>query len=127
MGTNYYFHRDICPMCGKADETFHIGKSSYGWCFSLHVIPEEGINDLPDWEKMWESGIIADEYGKRLKPVEMKDIITRRGSKPVISSEWYSKNHAIPGPNGLARHKLDPQHCVKHGEGTWDCILGEFC
>ena len=42
MGTNYYLHRprtNECEHCGRADEAppLHIGKSSSGWCFSLHV------------------------------------------------------------------------------------------
>jgi len=35
-------------------------------------------------------------------------------------------NQAEPGPDGLARHKVNDGHCIGHGEGTWDLIIGEF-
>jgi len=54
MGTNYYLYpASPCKACGRSYEAKHIGKSSAGWCFLLHVIPEEGINDLEDWKKLW--------------------------------------------------------------------------
>ena len=42
MGTNYYFEdsSEVCECCGRGAESLHIGKSSGGWCFSLHVMPE---------------------------------------------------------------------------------------
>lgn len=48
MGTNYYYYQDVCPHCGKPDKKLHIGKSSGGWYFSLHIIPEEKIFNLKD-------------------------------------------------------------------------------
>jgi hypothetical protein len=133
MGTNYYLETpetEPCAHCGRADKTerLHIGKSSGGWCFSLHVIPEEGINDLPDWESRWQNGTIKDEYGDTLSPLGMLDVITARGWKErpdPLPQIWYDQNHAEPGPNGLSRHRIG-KHCVSHGAGTWDCITGEF-
>jgi hypothetical protein len=56
MGTNYYsVRRGVEELDSDAfwalrdedsDDCLHIGKSSLGWCFSLHVIPERGINTL---------------------------------------------------------------------------------
>jgi len=76
MGTNYYLKRrepqQPCPTCGctcKSDEKddLHIGKSSWGWCFGLHVIPELGINSLDDWVEEIEinrdTHHVVDEYG----------------------------------------------------------------
>lgn len=48
MGTNFYFYEN--PEINEED-ALHIGKSSAGWCFSLHIIPELGIRDLSDWTK----------------------------------------------------------------------------
>ena len=38
----------------------HIGKSSYGWHFSLCIYPELGINDLEDWKKLFSEYEIYD-------------------------------------------------------------------
>jgi hypothetical protein len=128
MGTNYYLREDACQHCGRSDERLHIGKSSAGWCFALHVIPEEGINSLDDWRIRWTKGRIFDEYGTEVSPDDLNDRITHRGR--AEPSGWtprdYAENHAEPGPNNMARHKIDGRHCVGHGEGTWDLIAGEF-
>jgi hypothetical protein len=141
MSTNYYLLKNRCPHCGREEERLHIGKSSVGWCFSLHVIPGAGINDLCDWKKLFVGGsAIVDEYDNETTPDEMQAVITSRRflSEPaddcsVIKAlgyksrdEFYKKNNCIQGPNGLLRHILDGSHCVKHGEGAWDCITGEF-
>jgi len=85
MGTNYYLQKKsgTCQTCGHCSEDpKHIGKSSGGWCFSLHVYPEENITTVT----------IVNEYGETISP----------------------------------RHRVDGKHCVGHGEGTWDYIIGEF-
>ena len=61
MGTNYYLHEpptNKCEHCGRQDEKepLHIGKSSVGWVFALHIIPEMGIEDLEDWIPLFNSG-----------------------------------------------------------------------
>ncbi len=82
MGTNFYLQTisNACKCCGRGDESekLHIGKSSGGWCFSLHVDPFEGINDLSDWiERMHTKGtVITNEYGETLSPPELLKIIT---------------------------------------------------
>ena len=130
MGTNYYLHTKApCSKCGRPFEAKHIGKSSGGWCFSLHVIPEEGINDLEDWQKLWskKGAFILDEYGDRVSESMMMKTITERKwlGTEVVPKQWYLSNFAEPGPNGLARYSLG-HGCIKHGKGTWDCITGEF-
>lgn len=53
----------------------------------------------------------------------------RSQKKPFGYASWdefYTRNNAVPGPNGLARHRIDMAHCIGHGAGTWDLILGEF-
>ena len=131
MGTNYYFREAVCPTCGRSDD-LHIGKSSCGWCFSLHVYPEKGINDLPDWQKLWDKpgSEIVDEYGSSIGTGQMIQYITERGFPWKIFNEhetgWCLANHAIPGPNGLARHALEEGRFIGHGAGTWDLEIGEF-
>ena len=131
MGINYYLEVDSCNACGRSRERLHIGKSSAGWCFSLHVIPERGINSLNDWEMLWadHDTKIVDEYGAIKTVDEMKDTILNRGD-PIHPTERLVDvtldNDALPGPNGLLRHKIG-SHCVGHGDGTYDLIPGEFC
>ena len=137
MGTNYYVVEDVCKHCGRGDDEIHIGKSSAGWCFSLHVTPEDDINSLDDWKKFWAGKEIRDEYGDKITEDRMLDVITNRGSKdngrdwdelPWGYDSWekfHLDNHSRQGPRGLLRHLIG-DHCVGNGEGTWDLIPGEF-
>ncbi len=146
MGTNYYFRKPLtnyCEHCGRSDPTeeLHIGKSSGGWCFSLHTYPEQGIHTLEDWEAIWPNGTILDEYGDELTKWEMLALITERSSSKACKawdSRWASNsgyfseeafhrsNHSERGPNGLLRHRIDGSHCIGHGPGTYDYIVGDF-
>ena len=76
MGTNYYWSEEACQSPCKhcrGGDRLHIWKSSGGWCFSLHVIPYEGINTLDDWKAKFAlpGSEIVDEYGTRLTAEEM--------------------------------------------------------
>ena len=128
MGTNYYLHQDACPNCGRSDDRLHIGKSSSGWCFSLHVDPSEGINSLANWQARWSKpgSIIVDECKQRVTPEQMISIIRERSGRVTAENMDLKANDAELGPNGLARHRLG-RHCVGHGDGTYDLIPGEFC
>jgi hypothetical protein len=134
MGTNYYW------IDGRNPEArTHIGKSSAGWVFGLHVYPEDNINDLIDWVRFWDGqeGWIENEYNDKVEIPDMLTIITKRGREegdacfersPACYPSWESfhkENHSQNGPRGLVRSLLS-RHCIKHGEGTWDCIVGEF-
>lgn len=143
MGTNYYLHeKPACPTCGHcADEPLHIGKSSGGWTFALHAIPEEGLHTLEDWIDRWSKpgAWIRNEYEEGITPEKMLSVITERKSirPPDDPTAWVStfyaneyefhaKNGSMRGPNGLARRVIRPGYCIGHGEGTWDYIVGEF-
>ena len=140
MGTNYYLHqKPDCECCGRPFEPLHIGKSSAGWCFALHALPERGIHDLEDWWKLWcaDGAIIKNEYGERITADVMLEIVTKRSRDkrwddlrwPYMGypteEEFHYLNQSQRGPNELLRAKLGGR-CVKHGDGTWDCIIGEF-
>jgi hypothetical protein len=136
MGTNFYWSESACPTCGHAEEELHIGKSSGGWCFSLHVIPEKGINSLKDWQERFArtNSRIHDEYGDVLTPAEMTSRITNRFGRPFEEQTWpmyrdeadfHAQNDSERGPNGLLRHRIGP-YCVGHGDGTYDLIAGVF-
>ncbi len=130
MGTNYSWHR--APPCDKCGHTsvapLHIGRSSGGWCFGLHVYPESGPLNLGEWTRLWESGVILDGYDEEVSLEQMLDIITDRGESGCRKEDalWYQRNSAMPGPKGLARHRIDTQHCIGHGKGTWDLLVGDF-
>jgi hypothetical protein len=133
MGTNYYLetkYKDACSHCGRGPDVVrrHIGKSSGGWCFALHVYPEYGINDLADWHPLLMLGHIFDEYGETIPIDVMYHIITNRGfqNSPTPDECFLEDNYAELGPNGLARAKIDMRHCIGHGDGTWDCVIGDF-
>jgi hypothetical protein len=129
MGTNYYWIADACPHCHRGSR-IHIGKSSAGWCFGLHVgagDEDSAPTDLDGWRERWNrpGSAIVDEYGEVVTPEEMERRVTdrwwhRRGDFD------YASNSAVMGPNGLARHRIDGRFCIGHGEGTWDLLVGEF-
>ena len=130
MSTNYYAvdRRDVCQPCGHGEKRRHIGKSSRGWCFALHVYPEEGIDTLDDWVNLFTSGmLIEDEAGVALTVREMMDVISTR-SWPLrgYTREFLDMNRAEPGPNNLLRARVDGERCIGHGPGTWDYIIGDF-
>jgi hypothetical protein len=145
MGTNFYLHPQAdCKCCGRPFEPLHIGKSSAGWCFSLHVIPEEGIISLDDWRVRWSlpGAIIRNEYGETISPEQMESTIAERSysKKGDWESEWWGgafqrcrseehfhqMNNSERGPNFLLRHRVDGRHCIGHGSGTYDYIAGQF-
>lgn len=155
MSTNYYLVynekvTDKCPCCEQEitkNKELHLGKSSSGWTFALHVYPEQGIHTWGDvlYEILYatcKGGWIKDEYGTEVETDMFIDIVTERGSDNTID-EMVEKNNrlgfstvesvgyylaynmAVRGPNNLLRHKID-RCCVGHGEGTYDYIVGEF-
>jgi hypothetical protein len=141
MGTNYYLHSDpkVCPTCGhdSGPEPLHIGKSSGGWCFSLHVEPGQPDHpqSLEDWIAAWSApgAHIRNEYGEGIEPERMLSTITeRKWSRDGLPhgyeswDEFHRRNGSVAGPNGLIRSRPDGLHCVGHGPGTWDLIAGEF-
>ena len=85
MGTNYYLRtgKKITKTCDcgfehELDEKLHIGKSSWGWKFVLHIIPERGINELEDWEELFKTGKIFDEYNNEITVEQMMNCILNR-------------------------------------------------
>ena len=75
-------------------------------------MPGDNITTLDDWRELWgkPSAFIRDEYGDKIPIQAMEEIITQR--------RWRGE---FP-----TRHELDGRHCIAHGNGTWDCIVGEF-
>ena len=127
MGTNYYHEVVKCEHCG-ASERYHLGKSSGGWCFSLHVDPENGIHDLPDILTRFDNkgGRIVNEYGDVVSVTQFLEVVSERSwQDSPFPDGWLEANHAVLGPRNIARHKIEGA-CIGHGSGTWDYIVGEF-
>lgn len=125
MGTNYYAHIGCCDKCGRPDRKLHIGKSSYGWAFLLATHPLEGIHDWPDWEReLAKPGVrIINEYGDNCTLDDLRNTVTNRPPNPGKSNpgnhySWFDEK------TGLMRNR--GPYCAKNGEGTWDCVIGEF-
>lgn len=76
MGTNYYLRINACECCKRYDE-LHIGKSSAGWKFMFHKIPEKA-EDYSQWLELLLKGDIYDEYGQY---VPLKDFLERVDKK----------------------------------------------
>jgi hypothetical protein len=136
MGTNYYARENYCEHCQRGDE-LHIGKSSAGWHFALHIIPERDLIDLDSWTAFLTDTTVKrpifDEYGSPVTFEELMKVITERSHKredvPLGYANWrdfHRQNYSQAGLNGLVRCQLK-NNCVGHGEGTWDYCIGEFC
>ena len=125
MGTNYYAIKThpIEETAFQKPVTQHIGKSSAGWCFSLCV---NTFKSLEEWIIIFNdpSITIIDEYGANIDPSTMVQIITERSWQK--RPDWWESKSML-GPNNLLRHQIDNSHCIGHGEGTFDLIIGEFC
>lgn len=144
MGTNYYWHRDSCAHCGRSDEPVHIGKSSGGWCFGLHVAEPGSVvtvgsvelpHDLNGWRILFDmpGSKIVNEYGEEITAERMLVEITERGRPPDaqgFDAEWLGRNNATVGPNNLARHTGFHRYGEWGRPGpeneTWDYCYGEF-
>lgn len=158
MGMNYYLvynekEANTCHCCGHEttkNKELHLGKSSSGWTFALHVYPDQGIHTWGDvlYEVMQatgKGGWIKDEYGTEVEIEMFVGIVTERGSDKTLDERvafmnipgWYSpmayrsvdellkRNNAVAGPNNLLRHKIG-NGCIGHGDGTYDYLVGEF-
>lgn len=112
MSTNFYWREHdelICPCCKREYEYLHIGKSSVGWAFQLRIYPEQNINNLEDWVKLWcKSGQIFNEYGES---VNITDMLSTIMARPAIAGQ--AIKHAESSG-------------VECGPGTWDLVSYEF-
>lgn len=136
MGTNYYWHRNPCTSCGHPEEVAHIGKSSGGWAFALHVNftlqSGRAVNDLHDWKHLFQApgSRIVDEYDRIVSAKEMVLIITDRKAEPITTPPvGYSSiesfclcNVAVIGQQNL----LFPRAAYAPPQATWYHAVGDF-
>jgi len=105
MGTNYYAQQDSCRHCGRCNkyDRYHIGKSSGGWNFSLHVkgpqehaanheLPEGKFSCLEDW-KHFLSAIAKAEHEslQRVKRqlFDQKELVKKLRKRNTLLEEQY--------------------------------------
>ena len=113
MSTNYYLHAPECPHCGtELEEPLHLGKSSRGWCFSLCLHPEIGLNN---WQDVW-------EHLDHFTEVENYEIRSEYGD--IIDMTVFFATVWDRDVNSR-RHELNDR-CIGHGNGPFDYIVGDF-
>lgn len=115
MGTNYYLRKplqNLCECCGRHDpvEEVHLGKSSGGWYFSLHVYPDggDGVVAFSDWDGMvtWlrqelaSGGIICNEYGEEKGFEQFEDVVTKRSWQKDWDTDWWAPRPFGTKPDG---------------------------
>jgi hypothetical protein len=137
MGMNYYYH---LPGYKK----IHIGKSSYGWCFLLHVYPKlgsgdpnfipevDGIQSLDDWKGLFSipHSRITDEYGFHVTPEDILRIITCREGyardRDGTNESWEKWAMALhPYASEEDFHKKN--HSERGPKGLLRFKVGDFC
>lgn len=117
MGTNYYQLTDRCEHCHRSKQR-HIGKSSGGWTFSFHAIPEEGIESYADWLRELElQPHIEDEYGQPVTLEEFKQV--------VESKRNAENNHTTYCMNSIYDRAYARENCYLDPEGH-SFSRGEF-
>ena len=94
MGTNYFWIKQKCEMCGHK-EAVHIGKNSYGWTFHFHGTAE--IRSCADWlVKLESGGFIQNEYDETISLKDFKELVEdKKDSKlnhTTECKEYYSSS-----------------------------------
>ena len=107
MGTNYYIKtgNKLNVTCNygfdhEIEEELHIGKNSYGWMFSLHIIPEKEINELKDWIPILWRGKIRNEYGEEIKISDMVKIILKDEKSKLLKMSKQKREDYLREING---------------------------
>lgn len=149
MGTNYYVKtgKKIFYNGFDVDEILHIGKSSHGWYFSLHVIPWKNINTLRDWLPYLQGGEIHNEYGEYIPFEVMLNAIKQTGDaqlghwglkdtkeEPHTKYEQYVGYRVYQGECGLHyvqedSHSLSIKHTLPDEtdiKGLYVYVEGDF-
>lgn len=128
MAVNYYAVKGDWPSAGEFESLkmgysgrpamIHVGKSSGGWNFLLHVYPEQDIKTLSDWKALAER-LIAD--GWRFESEDRKEISADALWRVVERADYRDSDLMH-----MRRSKPSPNYCIGHGEGYYDYIIGDF-
>lgn len=142
MGTNYYCEtgkkiKKTCD-CGfehEIPEVLHIGKNSFGWCFTLHGT--DTLKCFRDWLPVLKRAErIYNEYGEEISFDQMCKIILKASPiRSIKENEEFEK--FVAEENARSR----PYGCsikIKNGlaytsdntlgeDGNYSVLFGEFC
>jgi hypothetical protein len=127
VGTNYYFRNDEGIY-------WHVGKSSLGWCFAMHV--DKDLKDITDLIRYLDEFLpdkIVDNNGTEYTAAELLGVILLRGVGETPRSKrtdtYLRTNHAVLGPQGLLRYEISvTSRCVGHAIAGLpvDYVAGDF-
>ena len=124
MGTNYYLRtNEPCTEEHKIDpaetnwccyntgnKLLHIGKSSYGWTFSWHAIPEEKLTTSDEWYERLKDGEIWNEYGERVTYEYFKDLVESKEASDLNHTTYCREAQDLSTQNhGYKDCYLDPK------------------
>ncbi len=91
MGTNYYVAENTCECCNRYDETYHIGKSSFGWTFCFQGYKEYNLISWKSWKDFLKDKTIKNEYGDTMSYDDFVNMIEVYKS-PNFTDEQGRKN-----------------------------------
>lgn len=100
LKNGYVWNNKYYPLLSDLNQEYyfplHIGKNSAGWVFGLRVMPKSGINNLEDWEKLFdlpEAEIVDEEDSPLTKEMTIAIITTKSASgwKDGMTEEEYEK------------------------------------
>jgi hypothetical protein len=116
MGTNFYWHHEICDHCSRRAET-HVGKRSYGWSFAFqghrHELldpahPDWGYNyespvgravrSRADWREVFQTvpGRLFDEYGEEIAdPATWLEAIEAPSAQQIAKEQGWMRGYNV--------------------------------
>lgn len=116
---NEKYYKDLTALNVDYFQYIHIGKSSCGWHFALCIYPNNGINDIYDWKKLFENpeNIIEDEYHCIITAEEMFSTITDRAASgwgKWTQAEW--EQQMVDSENDFITHFNDGKKLRSYDE-----------
>lgn len=89
MGTNYYTVENYCNHCNQYKEDLHIGKDSYGWCFSFRGYKYGGPISWQQWKEYLKDKLILNEYGEKVSYDSFVELIEKHKSPSNPASRYH--------------------------------------
>ena len=95
LTNGYVFNNTYYPTLKELNDNYyreyHIGKNLSGWHFLLATYPEENINTLDDWKKLFKNNSIYDENNEIISSDIMIDSINNsKGTYDIIDNPNFS-------------------------------------